>query len=303
MLSQLGERYLEQRKFREGLTALRDAVTNFREVFDSDHLKVRMDLVFRQLFLEEQADNMEPVRALAMYYDFRELTPVGKDGDEMIRKLADRLVGVDLLGRAAQLLEHQVKFRLKRQEKAKVGVKLAAIHLMDKQPKKVLEVLKYSRWRPLSRDTIRERKFLEARANAEIGRYQAALNSLVGEKSLEAKLIRSDIYWRSKDWAKASAAMEKILGKRWKDDTPLMDEERSHVMRLAVAFVLAGNGSAIGNLRDQYQKFMLETPDEDAFEVVTREVDPTTIEFRKVSKAVAQMDTLDSFMSKLAAGS
>ena len=32
-----------------------------------------------------------------LYYDFRELTPVGPDGDEMVRLLADRLVAVDLI--------------------------------------------------------------------------------------------------------------------------------------------------------------------------------------------------------------
>ena len=87
--------------------------------------------MFRSLFLDGDADQMEPVRALALYYDFRELTPVGKEGDEMIRLLADRLVAVDLLDRAAQLLEHQVKFRLRREKKAQIGVRLAAIHLTD----------------------------------------------------------------------------------------------------------------------------------------------------------------------------
>ena len=300
LLRRLGDLYVEQGVFREGLTAMREAVTHFRDTPESRKLQETMDDVFRRLFLEGDADQMEPVRALALYYDFRELTPVGKEGDEMIRQLADRLVAVDLLDRAAQLLEHQVKFRLRREKKAQVGVRLAAIHLMDKQPEKVLEVLKYSRWKPLPRDTIRERKFLEARAHSALGKYQDALTSLVGEKSRQARLIRSDIYWRSKDWSNAAKTMGSILGERWKDDSPLTDEERNHVMRLAVALVLADDKVAVKTVRTRYQKLMASTPDSDAFEIVTREVDPSTIEFRKVAAAVAQIDTLESFMARYA---
>lgn len=298
LLRRLGNLYVEQGVYREGLTAMREAVTHFRDTPESRKLQETMDAVFRKLFLDGDADQMEPVRALALYYDFRELTPVGKEGDEMIRQLADRLVAIDLLDRAAQLLEHQVKFRLRREKKAEIGVRLAAIHLMDNQPEKVLEVLKYSRWKPLPRETIRERKFLEARAHAALGKYQDALTSLVGEKSREARLIRADIYWRSKDWSNAAATMSSILGERWKDESPPTDEEQHHVMRLAVALVLADEKGAVKKVRTRYQKMMASTPDSDAFEVVTRDVDPSTIEFRKVAAAVAQIDTLESFMAR-----
>jgi len=52
---------------------------------------------------------MRPVDALALFYDFLDLTPIGRDGDEMIRRLTTRLVAIDLLAPAEQLLEHQVK--------------------------------------------------------------------------------------------------------------------------------------------------------------------------------------------------
>ena len=32
------------------------------------------------------------MQALALFYDFRELTPIGADGDEMVRRLARRLI-------------------------------------------------------------------------------------------------------------------------------------------------------------------------------------------------------------------
>ena len=68
---------------------------------------------------------MPAIDALSLFYDFRDLTPVGRRGDEMIRKLADRLVSVDLLDQAAELLQHQVDNRLQGAARAQVAVRLA----------------------------------------------------------------------------------------------------------------------------------------------------------------------------------
>src|SRR5262245_14882614 len=89
---------------------------------------------FRALFLEGGADVMRPVEALALFYDFRELTPLGSDGDDMIRRLAERLVLVDLLPQAEDLLQHQVDARLQGAARAQVASRLSAIYLMDHKP-------------------------------------------------------------------------------------------------------------------------------------------------------------------------
>ena len=65
---------------------------------------------------------MPAIDALSLFYDFRDLTPIGRRGDEMIRKLADRLVSVDLLDQAAELLQHQVDNRLQGAARAQVAV-------------------------------------------------------------------------------------------------------------------------------------------------------------------------------------
>ena len=66
----------------------------------------------RLLFLDGNADGLEPVQALALFYDFKELTPIGSDGDLMVRKLVRCLVDVDLLDQAAELLKYQADERL-----------------------------------------------------------------------------------------------------------------------------------------------------------------------------------------------
>ena len=87
---------------------------------------------------------MPPIDALSLFYDFRDLTPVGRRGDEMIRKLADRLVSVDLLDQAAELLQHQVDNRLQGAARAQVAVRLAVIYLMGRKPDRAIQALRTS---------------------------------------------------------------------------------------------------------------------------------------------------------------
>ena len=98
-------------------------------------------VTFDSLFLGGKGDALPPIEALSLFYDFRELTPIGRRGDEMIRRLADRLVSVDLLDQAAELLQHQVDHRLQGAARAQVATRLAVIYLMNRKPDRALAVL------------------------------------------------------------------------------------------------------------------------------------------------------------------
>src|SRR6201999_4035733 len=95
----------------------------------------------RALFLDGRADGLEPVQAVALWYEFKDLTPVGADGDLMVRKLARRLVDVDLLDQAADLLKYQVDNRLDGVAKAQVATDLATLYIMDRKPEAAIEAL------------------------------------------------------------------------------------------------------------------------------------------------------------------
>jgi hypothetical protein len=82
---------------------------------------------------------------LSLFYDFRELTPIGRRGDELVRRLVDRLVSIDLLDQAADLLLHQVDNRLTGTAKAQIAADLALIYLMDYRPSEAVAVLQRSR--------------------------------------------------------------------------------------------------------------------------------------------------------------
>lgn len=296
VLQTLGRKYIEAGDPASGLQTLRRAITFFPDSLRASGIAHEMNESFRNLFLEGRADNMSEVSALALYYEFRELTPVGPDGDEMIRKLSDRLVSVDLLTQAAELLEHQVKFRLRGAEKAKVGARLAIVYMLNHQAQKALTAIRISHYPRLDSDTEMERRHLEARALAEMERRAEALRVLGDDTSDEAELIRVDIHWGAKDWKKAATRLKRVL-QRSIIDNEILPSQRFQVMRLAVALSLAGDQVGLNQVRARFGSLMADTPDAAPFKILTSDIARMDVEFRKLAGEIASVSNLETFMS------
>ena len=298
LLARLTDLYLQDRRFRDALATMRQTVSTFNERPQSKETAQRMNDLFRDLFLNHGADDIAPVNALALYFDFRELTPVGREGDAMIRQLADRLVEVDLLGRAAQLVQHQVTFRLKGEEKARVGTKLAAIYILDRQFDKALEALSESRWRALDKQVRNERQYLRVQARIGLKDYDEALKLVRDDESAVAATLRADIYWKTSRWIQAADSFESVLATRWQDPTPLTMTERQQIMQMTVALALVDRRDRIAVARQRYESLIAGTPDADAFAIITSEIDRSSTSFRTVASKIAQISTLESFMAR-----
>src|SRR5262249_13719231 len=154
---------------------------------------------------------------LGLFYDFRELTPIGRRGDEMIRRLSDRLVSVDLLDQAADLLQHQVDHRLQGAARAQVAARLAVVYLMNRKPDRALGALQSTRVADLSNDLRDQRLLLESRAMSNIGRHDLAMELIANVDSREATRLRADILWAARRWREAGEQIELLYGDRWRE--------------------------------------------------------------------------------------
>jgi|KBSSwiStaDraftv2_1062776.scaffolds.fasta_scaffold05468_7 tetratricopeptide (TPR) repeat protein len=251
----LGHLYLTQGRYREALEALRSAGRRLPDRPEALALQTDLATAFRGLFLDGTADGLEPIQALALFYDFKELTPIGADGDLMVRKLVRRLVDVDLLDQAADLLRYQVDNRLDGVPRAQVATDLAVIYLMDRQPEKALEAINGSRTTVLPSALNAERRLIEARAWTGLGRYENALEILGKDVSPSGQELRSEITWKQKDWPAAGASFEKALGDRWKAGGALSSEDEGRLLRAGVAYSLAGDGVSLARLQDRYKGY------------------------------------------------
>ncbi len=256
VIRELGQLYLSQGLYREALTALKGAGPRMSRLPGAVELQADLSAAFRMLFLEGGADGMQPVQALGLFYDFRDLTPIGADGDEMVRRLARRLVDVDLLDQAAELLKHQVDERLEGVAKAQVATDLARVYLMDRQPEAALQAIWSSRTTLLPGAMNAERRALEARALAGLSRFDHALEVLGSDASPDARDVRAEIYWKQEKWAEAAALYEARLGDRHESPAALSADEEARLIRAGVGYSLARDSNALARLSARYRPFV-----------------------------------------------
>jgi tetratricopeptide (TPR) repeat protein len=295
-LRRLAGLYFSGNQYREGLKTLRVATLNFQNNDAGRAAQDDMRAAFAKLYLKGGADKMAPVEQLALFYDNVDLTPIGADGDEMIRRMADRLASVDLLEPAANLLAYQVDKRLDGVAKAEVSTRLAAIYLMDHKPQNAINALHDSQITGLPDQTVHDRLLLEARSFAALKQWDNALDLIAVDSDADTVRLRADIYWESGNWDVAGQKTEELLGARAGDTAPLSVGERAQVLRMAVAYSLANDEASLDRLRKNFTPKMTGTPDASAFVVLSQSIDLHGMAFREAAQQIASVDTLETFM-------
>ncbi len=294
LLNLLGELYANNGQYLDALRAWNDAVTYYPDTAVARDASGRMAAAFVSLFNEGKANNLTPLSALALYYEFRDLTPLGRPGDVMIQHLADRLAGVDLLDRAASLLQHQVTYRLEKEERSRVGARLALIYLLNREPDKTLETLELTGYGDNGADLNRKRNHLAALAQAKLGNWQRALNLLRDDFSPEAKLIRADIYWDNKDWDNVAKSVEDIMASRKDITAPLNDEETQALLKMAVAYTYRHETDQLQYLRDYFLPLVKDKQRKDTLDFITSGIDP--VNRNTIERLSAEMGKMKGFL-------
>lgn len=296
----LGRLYTEEGRYRDAFHVMRTALRAHPNSEMTRRIQEEAAVTFDSLFLAGRSDALPAIDALSLFYDFRELTPIGRRGDEMIRRLADRLVSVDLLFQASELLQHQIDHRLQGAARAQIATRLAVVYLMDRKPDRAQAVLKSTRVTDLPSDLRQLRLLLEARALSDLGRHDLALEVIATMDRREAVRLRSDILWAMKRFGDAAEQIELLYGERFRQFEPLSDAERSDILRAAIGYGLAEDAIGMERFREKYAAKMNEGPDRRTFEIATAPL-ANSAAFRDIAKQVAASDTLTSFLREMRA--
>jgi hypothetical protein len=298
-LQQLSRIYARSNRYLDAFAAARLAARLQPNSEEARSIQQESSALFSQLFLGPKGDELPPIEALGLFYDYRELTPIGRRGDEMIRRLADRLAGIDLLDQAADLLQYQVDHRLEGAARAQVAARLATIYLMNRKPDRAMTVLRATRLADLSGELRQQRLLLEARAQSDIGRHDLALDIISNLTGREVLRLRSDINWAARRWRESAEQIELYYGDRWKDFQPLNAAEKGDVIRAAIGYALAEDTIGLGRFREKYGPKMSDGADRVAFDTASRPAAATSAEFAQIARMAASVDTLDGFLREM----
>ncbi|MER2248970.1 hypothetical protein ABS772_03475 [Methylorubrum podarium] len=297
-LGALGGLYEEAGRWRKIFTTARRANTLNPQAPIARALHERAMAVFEDLFLGPRGEKLGGVEALALYFDFKDFAPAGRRADEIVRRLADRLVALDLLDSADELLQYQIDHRLEGAARSSVSARLATIRLMEGKPLEALQTLDATHLPELAEDVRRARALLRARALSDLSRTDLALETVEGETGADAERLRADILWAARRWREAGEAHEMILGPAWRSGKPLDDTARADVIRAGIAYGLAGESLGLERLKAKFAGPMAESADARTFAMLTRPDAPRSAAFRDAALRATKAETLAAFLSE-----
>ena len=102
-----------------------------------------------------------------------------------------------------------------------------------------------------------------------------------------------------KDWIRAGAQYEALLGDRWKGQGPLNSQEESYLTRAGVAYSLSRDDASLARLRARYIKAVDQSPAKDAMRVALVGVgvgDATPAAFGRV---LGEVDSFSGWVSSM----
>lgn len=295
-LGMMGKLYAQDGRWREAFMTARRANAIFPNHDMTRSLHDETAELFENLFLTNKGSSLGKIDTLALYFDFREFTPIGRRGDEIIRRLSDRLVELDLLEQAGDLLQHQVEYRLTGAAKATIAARLATIRLMDGKASDALKAIQSTRLPELPETIKRARLLLEARALSDLSRTDLALEVTSTETGPEIDRLRADIYWQGRRWREAGEAHEAILGTSWQGKDALTDQNRQDVIRAAIAYSMGDERISVDRLRAKYSTKMADSSDAGMFATLTQPNASSTRAFREIAQSMTAASTLKDFL-------
>ncbi|MQP65599.1 tetratricopeptide repeat protein [Niveispirillum sp. SYP-B3756] len=303
-LRRLGEIHALAGNYPQAFETMRRTISLFPDTPDAKEIAADMTRTFTDIFAKDGAAKMPPLEALGLYEQYRELTPPGAEGDLIIRKLAERLVEIDLLDRAAELLDHQVQYRLTGVEKAQVGTRLAGIRLLDGKPTDAVAALDASQVEGIPPELAEERRLLRARALSQSGKGLDAIQLLTGDQSGNANLLRVDIAMRDKQWPQAAQALGDVIGPPPAAGAALDAKTSGLVVQRAVALSLAQDNAGLEALRRDFGPLMEKTKDATAFRVLTRPEEAAGLaDAATIRSRITEIDLFRSFLDNYRAKS
>lgn len=294
----LARLYLGAGRWRDGFNAVRRANGLAPNAAITRAVTAEAQAAFDDLYLGSKGEKLSGIEAVALYFDFRDLAPIGRRGDEVVRRLADRLVGLDLLDSASDLLQHQIDHRLTGPARAAVATRLATVRLMDAKPMMALAALDATDLPELPGDLKRARGLIRARALSDLTRTDLALESIEDETGADIERLRADILWGARRWREAGEAHEALLGETWRFADRLDAASRADAVRAAIAYDLAGEAIGLERLKAKFSGAMAQGPDARTFALLTASDAVRKPGFREIAAQATKAETLSAFLAE-----
>jgi hypothetical protein len=242
------------------------ALRTYKYIIESSPLKTdqlfitaEMIGLFNKIFSPGGAsETMSDFDTVSLFYEFKELTPIGSAGENIVLQIATRLVNLDLLETAEALLSHQVEFRLIGEKRVNVGDQLAYIYLINRKPELAIKVLDETDKDNFAYNEHLKRIRLKAKAYIDIQNYNYALQLLKEDKSVAAELLKEEIYFKMQAWDKVIKLLEPEIFDKLSKGEEYFDTDKLSLIRLLISYLMVSDRHKINLLKERLKTSNIE---------------------------------------------
>jgi len=295
VLIELTNAYLREKKYRSALEYMKKIVTLFPEHSGTQLLTSKMNKLYQDVFLTDKLNELSAIEAYSLYKNFIELNPVDKSGNQVIENIAEKLVDIEALDKAEEMYDYQLEYRLEGLDKAETGARLAAIYLLDNKPDKALTALDKSISEKVSKDLSEKRQVLRASALVSMYDLIAAKDLLKHMNTEPSNMLLIDIAWKEEKWSHASKLLEKMIANQTANHKKSLVDD--YVIKLATALSLADDQLALQRLKDVFQTYMKDSPNQQIFEMLTLpEKNQEVLDMTYIQDQIKDVEIFDQFL-------
>lgn len=288
---------------KDGINALR--VFNyiahaFSNQISNFYLTSEMVKIFNTIFSPGgSAEKMSAFRAVALFYEFKELNPVGAEGDEVILFVAKRLIELDLLDQAVNILQHQVAYRLTGEKRIINANHLAIALIMSKKPAEAIAALESTDLDNIKFDEHKYRVRLKAKALIDLKLYSEALESLAKDYSEDAIIIKKECLFRAEKWQEYIDLVEPLTNTATFSNK-ISEPMQQDILRLAISYYMVNDQAMIVKLSQSSVTAASNNLVKDTIELLMTSGQPIDYKNLDQSLNINQMQNLvDKYKSQL----
>jgi hypothetical protein len=283
--------------WREALTISRQAEADFPEQAASVQ-RHRKDM-FARMIRDTTPRTMQAFDFVSMVDENADLIKGPEDEEALAQPLADRLLALDLPGRAKPLLEKLLRSAASDVAKARLGASLAALQSRESDDAGALATLNASDVPGLPPDLVEQRAVVRAMAMARQGNPSGGAAILAGLQTAQATAARAQILESAKDWVGAGQAWSECAALTVPANGPLDEVGTRTILRLATATARAGDESALAALRGKYTGRMSAGPLGDMFRLLTAEPIRTSGDIERSKQEMSFAESLPASLKAL----
>lgn len=204
--------------------------------------------LYRRIFLSNEMKELDDFSVVALFYEFKDYTPIGIDGDRVVLGIARRMLNLDLLEMAESILQHQVMYRLRGTERMVTANHLALVFLMDKKPVAALRILNDTDNENFGFAEHQSRTLLKAKALIDMEKYEDALSYIGDANDIDANTLKAEILFKSSRWADFISFNEPDIKMVLENGDKIEGDEGQSVLRLAIAYSMLNRLSDLAYL-------------------------------------------------------